>query len=150
MEDGLALVAEPAGAVRHQALALRRADRRAQVGLAGKAAFALATFRRVERDDMVARLYRSDAGADLAHHASALMPQHRREDPLAVEPVQRIGIRMADARRHDLDKHLACLRTLKVQLHNLKRLLRLKGHRSARFHEMLLLTVGGLLLCWSG
>src|SRR3546814_8168884 len=42
MEDRLPLVAEAAGAVRHHALALGRADGGAQIGLARQAAFALA------------------------------------------------------------------------------------------------------------
>src|SRR3546814_16624697 len=61
MEDRLPLVAEAAGAVRHHALALGRADGGAQIGLARQAASALAAFRRVERDHMVARLHNGDA-----------------------------------------------------------------------------------------
>ena len=55
MEDLLSLVTEPAGSVGHQPLALRLADRAAQVGLARQAHFALAAFRRVERDHVIAR-----------------------------------------------------------------------------------------------
>ena len=54
MENGLALKAEARGTVRHQALALRGADRGAEVGLLAEAAFALSAFRRVERDHMIA------------------------------------------------------------------------------------------------
>jgi hypothetical protein len=103
VEDRLALVAEPRAPVRHQALSLRRADRGAQVGLAGKAAFALATFGRVERDDVVARLHRRHARADLTHDAGALMAQDRWEDAFGIEAIERVGVGMADARRHDLD-----------------------------------------------
>src|SRR6185437_496522 len=46
MKNGLALVAEARGAVRHQTLALRGADRGAEVGLLAQAAFALPAFRR--------------------------------------------------------------------------------------------------------
>src|SRR3546814_10271809 len=85
MEDRLALVRKARRAVGHQPLALRRADRGAKVGLARQAAFALAAFGGIERDDMVARLHAGHARADLAHHARTLMPQHARKDALAVE-----------------------------------------------------------------
>src|SRR5690606_35770932 len=75
MEDRLALVAEPAGAVGHHPLALGGADRGAQVGLAGEAAFALAAFGRVERDDVIARLHAGDPGAGLAHDSGALVAE---------------------------------------------------------------------------
>ena len=73
VEDRLALVAEARGAVRHHALALRGADRGAQIGLLAQAAFALPAFRRVERDHVIARLHRDHAGADLANDAGAFM-----------------------------------------------------------------------------
>src|SRR6185437_6134417 len=97
MVDRLALVAEARGAVGHHALALGGADRGAEVGFAREAAFALPAFGRVERDDMVARLHAGYAGADLADHARALMAEDRGEDALAVEPVERVGVGMADA-----------------------------------------------------
>src|SRR5579859_6060037 len=53
--DGLALVGEARRAVRHQALALGGADRRAEIGLLAEAAFALAAFGRVERNHVIAR-----------------------------------------------------------------------------------------------
>src|SRR5882724_2399169 len=85
VEDRLALIAEPRGPVGHHALALRRANRGAQTGLLAQAAFALAAFRRVERDHMIARLDRRHARADLAHHAGALVAEDRRKYSLAVE-----------------------------------------------------------------
>ena len=86
VEDRLALVAEARGAVGHQALALGGADRGAEIGLLAEAAFALAAFRRVERDHVVARLDRRDAGADLANDAGALMAEDRRKDPSLSKP----------------------------------------------------------------
>ena len=56
VEDRVAVAAEAAGAVRHHALALRGADRGAQVRAARQTGFALPAFRRVERDDVVAEL----------------------------------------------------------------------------------------------
>src|SRR3546814_2557215 len=88
VKDRLALVAEPRRAVGHQPLALGGADRGAEVGLTRQAAFALAAFGGVERDYMVAGLDAGDARADLAHHARTFMPQHARENALAVEAVE--------------------------------------------------------------
>ena len=50
----LAAEREAARAVGHHALALRRADRRAQIGLARQAGLALPALGRVERDDVIA------------------------------------------------------------------------------------------------
>ena len=111
MENRLALIAEPACAIWHQALALRRTDRGAQVGLTRQAAFALPTFRSVQRNDMVARAYTGHASTDFAHNPCALMTQHRRKNALAVKTIQRIRIGMANARRHDFDQHFTSLWT---------------------------------------
>ncbi len=134
MEDGLALVAEAASAVGHHALALRRADRGAEVGLAGEARLTLAAFGRVQRDDVVARLHAGDARPDLAHHARALVAEDRGEDAFAVEPVERVGVGVADAGRHDLDQHFALLRAFEVDLDDLERLLGLESDGGAGLH----------------
>jgi hypothetical protein len=133
--DRLALVREPAGAVGHQPLALCRADRSAQVGLAAEAAFALPAFRRVERDHVVADRDTGHAGPDFHDHARALVAQDRREQPFGVQAVQRVGIGVADARGLDLDQHLSGARTFEVHLHDLQRLLGLEGHGGARLHR---------------
>src|SRR3546814_12047792 len=104
MMDGLALVAEPAGAVRHQALALRGADSGAEVGLAREAGLTLAAFGRVERDDVVARLHRGDARPDLAPDPRAFMTEARRADALAVDAVHRLGVGLEDARSLSLEQ----------------------------------------------
>src|SRR6185312_13675054 len=100
--DRRALVAEAAGAVGHQPLALGGADRGAQVGLAREAAFALPALGRVERDHVVARLHRGHAGAHLHHHAGALVAEDRGEQAFAVQAVQGVGVGVADARGLDL------------------------------------------------
>src|ERR1019366_8993629 len=51
-----AVAGKARGAIRHHTFALRRADRRAEIGLLRQAGFALAAFRRVERDDVIALL----------------------------------------------------------------------------------------------
>ena len=135
VEDRLALVAEAAGAVGHQPLALRRADRGAQVGLAAEARLTLAAFGGVERDDVVAGRDVVTPGADLAHDARALMAEDEGKMPFAVEPVERVGVGVADAGRHDLDQHLARLRPFEVELDDLERLLGLEGDGGAGFHR---------------
>ncbi len=139
VEDGLALMAEARGAVGHQALALRGADRGAQIGLLAEAAFALAAFGRVERDHVIAGLDRGDARAHLPDDAGALMAEDRGENPFAVQTIQRIGVGVTDARRLDLDQHFAGLRTFQVEFDDLKRLLRLERDCGACLHFMLLL-----------
>ena len=87
MVDSLALIGKARGAIRHKALALRRADRGAEIGLARQAAFALAAFGRVERDDMVAGLQARHTRSTLDHHARAFMAEYGREQTFAIEPV---------------------------------------------------------------
>src|SRR5665213_2993184 len=122
MEDRLALVAEARGAVGHQALALGGADRGAEIGLLAQAAFALAAFRGVERDHMIARLHRGDAQPDLADDAGALMAEDRGKDPLAVEAIERVGIGVADAGRLDLEQDFTGLGAFQIDFDDFKRL----------------------------
>src|SRR3546814_1708555 len=103
--------------------------------LARQAAFALAAFRRVERDHMFARLHTGDARPHFAHDACAFMTEDAGEDAFAVKAIQRVGVGVADAGRHDLDQHLARLRAFKIDLDNLKRFLRFKCYRRARSEE---------------
>src|ERR1700730_7442362 len=139
VEDRLALVAETRGAIWHQAFALGRADRGAEVGLLAEAAFALSAFRRVKRDHMVARLYRGDARPYFPDDAGALMAQDRGEDPLAVEAIERIGVGVANPRRLDLDQNFTGLGAFEVQLDDFKRLLRLERDCGKCLHLVLLL-----------
>ncbi len=74
-----------------------------------QARLTLAAFGRVERDDVVAGLHRGDARADLAHDARALVAEDAGNRPSLIEPVERVGVGVADAGRHDLDQHLAGL-----------------------------------------
>ncbi len=134
MKDRLALVGKAGRAVGHQPLALGRADRGAEVRLAAQARLTLAAFGGVERDDMVARHQAGDASPHFADDARALMAQDRREDALAVEPVQRIGIGMADAGRHDLDQDFARLGAFQIDFDDFEGLLRFEGDGGAGFH----------------
>ena len=83
---------------------------------------------------MVARLDASDARPDLAHHARAFVAEDRREDAFAIEPVERVGISVADAGRHDLDQHFALLRAFEVDLDDFERLLGLESDGGAGLH----------------
>ena len=132
--DRLALVGHARGAVGHHALALRGADRGAQVGLARQAGFTLAALGGVQRDDVIVLLDRFHARTHGADDACALVAQHRGEDPFAVQPVQGVGVGMADAGRHDLDQNLALLRAFQVDLDDFQRFLRLEGDGCTGFH----------------
>ena len=102
--------------------------------LPAEAALALAAFGDVERDDMIARLHAGHARPHLADHAGALMAEDRGEQALAVEPVERVGVGMADAGRHDLDQHLARLGAFEIELDDLERLLGREGDGGAGLH----------------
>jgi len=62
------------------------------------------------------------------------MPEDRGEQPLRIEPVERIGVGVADAGRHDLDQHLARLGAFEIEFDDLQRLLRLERDGGAGFH----------------
>jgi hypothetical protein len=89
------------------------ADGLAQVGLAAQAELALAAFRRVQRNDMVAGLQPRHLA--LQHDARALVAQHGGEQAFRVGAGQREVVGVADAGGLDLDQHLAVARPLQVQ-----------------------------------
>src|SRR6185369_15401723 len=132
--DRLALVAEARRAVRHHALALGRADRGAKIGLLAEAAFALAAFRRVERNHVIACLDRRHARPDLADDARTFMTENRRKDSFAVEAVERVGIGVTDSGRFYLDEDLTGLRAVQIDLDDFERLLGLECDSSAGLH----------------
>ena len=107
VKDRLAVEAEAAGGVGHQALALRAADQLAQVGLAREAELALAALGRVERDDVVALLEGGHAGPDVDHDAGAFMAEDRREHAFRVGARERVVVGVADAGGLDFDQHFA-------------------------------------------
>ena len=59
-------------------------------------------------------------GAGVVREVGAFMAEDRGEDAFAVEAVERVGVGMADAGRHDLDQHLAGLRALEIELDDLE------------------------------
>src|SRR5262249_7362724 len=125
---------EPAGSVGHQALPLRRADRRAQVRLAREARLADATLRRVQRDDVIALLHAGHAGADVDDDPGALVSEDHPEQPLAIGARARELVGVADAGRLDLDEDLARLRSLEVDLLDDERFASLIRNCRTRLH----------------
>ena len=84
--DGYLLAADgkAAGAVRHHAFTLRRTDGSAQVRLVRSAGFALAAFRCVEGNDVVALLHGRDARTDVHHDAGTFVTENYREQPFRI------------------------------------------------------------------
>src|SRR5712691_3235668 len=96
MNNRLASKRKARGAIGHQALALRGADRGAEVGLARQARRALPAFRRVERNDVIALLHAGHAWPDVDHDAGALVAEHRREQPFGVGAGERELVGVTD------------------------------------------------------
>ncbi len=133
--DRPALVGEAAGPVGHQPFPLRLADRAAQIGLAREAHFALAAFGGVERDDVIAFLDAGHPGPDLADDPGAFVAQDRGKQPFGIEPVERVGIGVADPARLDLDQYLARPGALEVEFDHFERLLGCEGDGGAGLHR---------------
>src|SRR5262249_45870075 len=115
--------------------ALGGADLLAQVGFAREAVFALAAFRRIERDHVVSRLERSHARAGFDHHTGSLMAENRREQALRVLAREGELVGMADARRLDLDHHFAGARAVEIDVRDRERLARLEGDGGTDLHD---------------
>ena len=84
---------------------------------------------------MVADRDAGHPGPDLADDPRAFVAEHAREQSLRVEPVERIGVGVADAGRHDLDQHLAGARAVEVELDDRERLLGGEGDAGAGLHK---------------
>ena len=132
--NGLAAEREARGAVGHQALALRGADRGAEIGLARQAGRALPAFRRVQRNDVVALLDAGDALADVDHDARAFMAEDRRKQAFRIGAGQCEFIGVADAGGLDLDQHFAFARPLELDGGYFQRLSGSNGDGGANIH----------------
>ena len=85
---------------------------------------------------MIADRDRGHPGADFADDPGALVAEHAREQAFAVEPVERVGVGVANARRHDLDEDFAGLGAFEIELDDLEGLLRFEGDGGAGFQSM--------------
>ncbi|MNE81220.1 hypothetical protein D3C80_1778530 [compost metagenome] len=85
---------------------------------------------------MVADGQARHARPDLDHHARAFVAENAREYALGVQTVQRIGVSVADARRLDLDQHLARARPLQIDLDDLERAFGFERDGGAGFHDV--------------
>ncbi len=139
VKEPLAPGREAARPVGHEALALGRADRLAEVRLAARAVRALAALRRVERDDVVALLQRAHPGPDVDDDAGALVPQDGREEALGILARERVRVGVADPGRLDLHEDLPFLRALDVDRLDRQRLPCPSGHGGACFQLAYLL-----------
>ena len=83
-------------------------------------------------------LHAGHAWPDLADDACAFMSKDRREQPFAIEPIERVCVGVADAGGHDLDQDFALLRPFQVQLHDFERLLGGKSDGGTGLHLLLL------------
>jgi len=70
-----------------------------------------------------------------ATQGKGLMPENRWENAFAVQPVERVGVSMADTGRHDLDQHFPGLGAVKVEFDDLEWLLGFEGDGGAGLHE---------------
>ena len=133
MIDGLTFIRETRRPVRHDAFALRRADRGAEIGLAREAGFTLAAFGRVERNDMVAHSEGFHALPNFAHNACAFMAKDTGEQALTIQTVQCVRIRMANPCRHNFNQYFACFGTLQIDFDDFERFIGGKSNGGAGF-----------------
>jgi hypothetical protein len=87
---------------------------------------------------VVALLERRDPGADVHHHARALVAEDAGEEPLRVRARQRVVIGVADARGLHLDENFAGLGAFEVDLDDFQRLLCCEGDGGAGLHGLVL------------
>src|SRR5882757_2457089 len=133
--DHLLADGESAGSVGHDALSLRGANRRAEIGLLREAGLALAALRGIERNDMVAFLDRCHAGSDIDDDAGSLVPENRGEQSLGIGAGAGKFIGMADTGRFDFHQYLSGARPLQIYHRDLERLAGGVGNCSFGFHK---------------
>src|SRR5215471_1331920 len=95
---------------------------------------ALAAFRNVQRDDVIALLEALHAGTDVDDDARSLMPEYRGKQPLRIGARERVLIGVANPGGFDLDHDLAGLRPLQFHGFQRKRFPRLPGDCGACLH----------------
>ena len=105
-----------------------------EVRLAGLAELALAAFRRVEGNDVIAGLDARDAITDLFDDAAALVAEYGRKRAFRIAARQRIGVGVTDACSDDPYERLARFRPFYVDLLDRQRLTGFPRDRGSRFH----------------
>src|SRR4030095_15757516 len=105
--DESATKRKAAGSGGHHPLALRRANGRAEIGLARQARLALATLGRVQRNDVIALLDARHAGSDVDDDTRALVTEDCRKQTLGIATRARELVGVTDAGGLDLDQDLA-------------------------------------------
>ena len=132
----LAAERKAARAVGHHALSLCFSDRRAQIGLAREAGFALPAFRDVKGDHMVALPDRGDAGPGVDHDSRALVAEDGREQAFGIGPGKGEFVRMAYAGRLYLDQDFACLGAVERDGLDRQRFSGRMGDGGANIHDL--------------
>jgi hypothetical protein len=135
VEDRRAVLREAAGAVRHVTGPDGGGDGLAQIGFRRGAVFAIAAFRDVQRNDMIARLQRLHARAAFHHDATALMAEDAGKGAFRIVAGERERIGMADAAGDHFQQHLSFTRTFDIDFLDGERLFRFPGNGGTRFHE---------------
>ncbi|MNY08988.1 hypothetical protein D3C86_1418760 [compost metagenome] len=132
MENRFALVGKTRSTVGHQAFALGRANRLAEVGFTRQAEFALTAFRGVQRDHMIAHRNGGHALANRFHNRTAFVAENRREDAFRICTGQCVGIGMADTGGHHAQQYFAGLGHGDIDFNDFEGLLGLEGNGGAR------------------
>ena len=78
----------------------------------------MATFRRVQRDDVVALFQRCYAGANIDHDSRTFVAEDCRKQALRIRTGERVVVGMTDARGFDFHQHFARLRPLQIDFFN--------------------------------
>src|SRR5262249_59331903 len=110
-----------AGAVGHEALALRRQERAAEIRAPGDAEFALAALGYVERNHVIADREAGHARAHLLDDARALVAEDGREQPRRIATAHRVRVGVADAGGGEPDQALARRRPGGIDVVDLER-----------------------------
>ena len=134
MKHRLALEAEAAGSVGHQAATLRDADLLAEVCFPAEAIIAFAAFRRVKRDHVIAGLERCDACPYLAHDAGTFMAKDRRKHAFGIIARQGELVGVADAGCLQFDQHLAGPGAFELHRFDREGFASLEGYGGADIH----------------
>src|SRR5262249_6033056 len=133
--ERLAIPLQARRAVGQEPEPLHAADRHTTVRPRAEAVDALATLRREQGDDVVARRDESaPALTDLLADAGAFVSEHARRVARGVRTRSRVQVGMADPARREPDERLAGLRLLELDLLHGERLTELLQHGGANLH----------------